>query len=259
MSKTMLTLFMGSFALAAVLVPSVPSAAQTQEIKSKPPMYSYVANWQVPRANWGDIDKVAAPINDVSQKALADGTAIGYGSDITLVHTADGETHDFWWSSMSMAGVIKAMEQARAASGTNSAALNNAKHWDEVFVSHYYNWKPGSFKGAYTRVAAYKLKADAPDDALDNLAQHFIVPILEKALADGTIVEYEIDTPAVHTEAPGMFDIVYIASAPEGFDKVQAAVSAGAKEHPLAGQSFSSVTDDSAHRDEWLRSDGAYK
>jgi hypothetical protein len=160
---------------------------------------------------------------------------------------------------MSMAGIIKAMEQARAASDSNSAALNNAKHWDEVYVSHYYNWKSGSFKGAYTRVAEYKLKADAPDDAVDSLAQHFIVPILEKALADGTIVEYEIDTAAVHTEAPGMFAIVYIAPAAEGLDKVQAAVSANAKEHPLAVQAFSSFTDDSAHRDEWLRSDGAYK
>ncbi len=259
MSKKLWTLFMGLCAFAAVLAPSVPAAAQTQEIKSKPPMYSYIANWQVPRANWDDIDKVAAPINDVSQKALADGTVIGYGSDINLVHTADGETHDFWWSSMSMAGVIKAMEQARATSGTSSAALNNAKHWDEVYVSHYYNWKSGSFKGAYTRVAEYKLKADAPDDALDNLAQHFIVPILEQALADGTIVEYEIDTPAVHTEAPGVFAIVYIAPVAEGLDKAQAAISAGAKEHPLAVQAFSSVTDDSAHRDEWLKSDGAYK
>lgn len=259
MSKRLFTLFMGLCALAAVLVPSVPSAAQSQETKSKPAMYSYVANWQIPRANWNDFDGAVGSSKSVLSKALADGTIVGYGSDINLVHTLDGETHDVWWSSMSMAGVIKAMELARGASDANSAALNNAKHWDEVFVSHYYNWKSGSFKSGYTRVAEYKLKADAPDDAVDSLAQHFVVPILEKALADGTIVEYEIDTPAVHTEAPGMFAIVYIASAPEGLDTVQAAISASAKEDALAVQAFGSFTDDSGHRDEWLKTEGAYK
>jgi hypothetical protein len=36
-------------------------------------------------------------------KALADGTIVGYGNDEDLVHQAYGETHDNWWSAMSMA------------------------------------------------------------------------------------------------------------------------------------------------------------
>jgi hypothetical protein len=233
--------------------------AQTQEVKPKAPMFSYVANWQVPRANWPEMDKVHAPVNDVLQKAMADGTIIGYGNDTNLVHQPDAETHDIWWSSMSMAGLIKALEQARAAADSNSAALNSAKHWDEVYVSRYYNWKSGPYKNAYTHVSIYKLKDDAPDDALDNLAQHLVVPLLEKALGDGTIVEYEIDTMAIHTEAPGLFAIVYLTPTPEGIDTVQGAVIQSIKDHPLSIQAFDSYTKESAHRDELYQSEGTYK
>jgi len=65
-------------------------------------------------------------------------------------------------------------------------------------------------KGGYTHVSLYKLKADAPDDAMNSLSEHFVAPGAGKLLADGTIVEYEIDEMAIHTAAPGTFIIVYI-------------------------------------------------
>ena len=107
---------------------------------------------------------------------------------------------------MSMAGLVKVLD--RLLSTEISASPNSAsptKHWDEVFVSHYYNWKPGTYKGTYVHVSEYKLKADAPDDAVDKLAQHLVVPILEKLVVDGTVTEYEIDEMAIHTSAPGTF------------------------------------------------------
>jgi len=259
MNRRFWTIFTGLCVLTTLMLFTASSNAQTQEVKPKPPMYSYVADWQVPRANWADMDKAKAPVNDVLQKAMADGSLIGYGSDINLVHTPDLETHDMWWSSMSMAGIIKALDQVRGAADTNSAALNNAKHWDEVYVSRYYNWKSGSYKNAYTHVSINKFKDDAPDDALDNLAQHLVVPILEKLLANGTVLEYEIDTMAIHTEAPGIFAIVYITPTPEGIDTVQAAVIQSGKDHPLGVQAFGSYTTDSAHRDELMKSEGQYK
>ncbi len=259
MNRRFWTIFTGLLGLTTLILCAIPAAAQTQEIKPKPPMFSYVANWQVPRANWPDMDKVAGSVNDVLDKAMADGTIIGHGSDVTLVHQPDAETHDEWWSSMSMAGIIKALDQARAAADANSAALNSAKHWDEVFVSRYYNWKSGPYKHAYTHVGMYRFKDDAPDDALDNLAQHVVVPILEKQIGDGTILEYEIDTMAIHTAAPGMFAIVYVTPTPEGIDTVQKAVIDSAKEHPLSFQAFDSYTKDSAHRDELYESEGTYK
>ena len=184
---------------------------------------------------------------------------MGYGTDINLVHELKSETHDVWWSSMSLAGIVTVLEQARGASDAGSAVLNSAKHWDEVFVSRYYNWKSGSYKNAYTRVASYKLKDDAPDDAVEMLSEHMIAPLLEKMVADGTVLEYEIDTMAIHTEAPGTFDIVYITAKPEGLDTVLASLREALKAQPLSGQAFGSMVVDAGHRDELLKSEGAYK
>ncbi|MGO8759301.1 MAG: hypothetical protein ACLQG3_14375 [Terracidiphilus sp.] len=258
MNKKMWSAFAGLCGVAALALGGV-SAAHAQEIKPKPPMYSYVANWQVPRANWPDVGKALQSANDVLAQAQADGIVVGHGTDTNLIHQLDAETHDLWWSTTSLANAVKALDRIHAASDPNSAALNASKHWDNLYVSHYYNWTSGSYKGAYTHVGVYKLKADAPDDALDTLAQQLIVPLLEKQLASGAIIEYEIDTLAIHTEAPGTFAVVYLTPTPEGLDTVQAAVHEAVKAAPLFGQAFDSVTDDSGHRDELLKSDGVYK
>lgn len=259
MSKMFRPVVAGLCAFTTITLFALSAGAQTQEIKPKPPMYSYIANWQVPRANWGDVTSAMAPVKTALDKALSDGTIVGYGNDTNLVHQPDAETHDVWWSSMSLAGVIKALDQIHASADTSNATLNNSKHWDEIFVSRYYNWKSGSYKGGYVHVSVYKFKADAPDDGLDNLAQHLMVPLLEKALSSGTIVEYEIDTMAVHTTAPGIFAVVYVTPTPEGIDTVQGAVMDAIKAHPLGVQAFGSMTDDSSHRDELYKGDGIFK
>jgi len=143
-------------------------------------------------------------------------------------------------------------------SGTPNAA-NPTKHWDEVYVSRYYNWKSGAYHNGYVHVSVYKFKADAPDDALDLLSQHMVVPVLEKLLAEGSIVEYEIDTQAIHTSAPGTFLIIYVTPTPEGLDTVNAATRANQKEHPLGVDAFGSFVDDSGHRDELLKGNGVFK
>jgi hypothetical protein len=194
------------------------------------------------------------------EKALANGTIVGFGSDINLVHTLDGETHDQWWSAMSMAGVINVLDQFYKNGNSTSPVLASAtKHWDEVYVSRFYNWHSGTIKDGYVHVSSYQLKPNAPDDALETLSKNLVVPLLEKLLAAGTIAEYEIDTQAIHTDAPGAFLIVYIAPNAEGLDKVDAAVGEALKSNPLGGSAFASMTDMSAHRDELVRTNATYK
>ncbi len=259
MNRRFWTMMTGLLGLIALALSVFPAAAQAPEVKEKPAMYSYVANWQIARAHWPDVDKVVAPVNDVLQKALDDGTLVGYGRDLTLVHQPDVETHDVWWSATSMAGLIKTLDRIHAAADTTSPVFNDAKHWDNVYVSHYYNWKPGPYKDAYTQASVYRLKDSAPDDALDNISEHLVVPVLEKLLADGTIIEYEIDTMAVHTSAPGEFIIVTLTPTPEGLDAVHAAIVTAVKAHPLGIEAFDADTDYSAHRDELYESEGTYK
>ena len=241
-------------------IATIAAYGQTPEVKEKPRMYTYVANWVIPRAQWPDMDKVIASTQVDFERAFADGTLIGYGNDTTLVHHEDGNTDDTWWSSMSMAGLVKVLEQVRKSANPAAPPLSTAtKHWDNIYVSRYYNWKKGSWKNVYTYESAYKLKADAPDDAVDQLSKNLIVPLMEKMLADGTIVEYEVDTQAVHTEAPGLFSIIYIAENAEALDKVNAAIRESFKANPMGGPEFASMVESSQHRDDLARTNATYK
>ena len=163
-------------AVAMIAVWAAPALAQ-DEPKEKPPMYSYLGNWSIPRAQWAEMEKAGAANEKILQKAMADGTIVGYGNDVNLVHTPDGETHDDWWSAMSMAGILNVLDKFYKSGSSTSPVLASAtKHWDNIFVSRYYNWHSGSYKGAYGRVAQYKLKSDAPNNAIDTLSKNLFVP-----------------------------------------------------------------------------------
>jgi len=238
---------------------TTPACAQ-DEPKEKPPMYSYVGFWSIPRAQWGEMEKGNAADQKVLDKALADGTIVGYGTDLALVHTADGTTHDDWWSAMSMAGLLNVLDKFYKSGTSTSPVLASAtKHADGIFVSRYYNWRPGSYKGAYTRVGYYKLKPDVPEHAIDTISKQMIVPLLEKLLADGSLIEYEIDTEAIHTEAPGAFWVDVISTGSEGLDKLNAALREAGKTSPLNGAAFDSMIDSAAHRDNLASSTVTYK
>ena len=247
-------------ALAIGAISIVPARAQTPEVKEKPPMYTYVSFWALPRAQWAEMEKANEADQKILEKALGSGAIVGYGEDVNLVHQSDGDTHDDWWSAMSMAGLLNVLDQFYKSGTATSPVLASAtKHWDGIFVSRYYNWHPGSWKGAYTHGSSYKLKSDAPDDAVEKLSKSLIAPLLEKLLANGTIFEYEVDTEAIHTEAPGTFWIFYISANAEGIDKTSAAVRDMLKTNPMAGPAFDSMTDFSAHRDYLARTSATYK
>src|ERR1700761_878154 len=249
---------LGVLGMAAVI--ATPAVAQTSEVKEKPPMYSYISNWDIPRAQWADMAKADEADRATLEKDLASGTIVGFGSDVNLIHSPDGETHDQGWSAMSMAGVIAVLEQFYKDGNSTSPVLSSAtKHWDELFVSRYYNWHSGPIKNGYTHVGLYKLKPDASDDAVETISKTLVVPLLEKQLAAGTIAEYEIDMQAIHTNSPGSFLIVYVATNAEGLDKVSAAVEEALKANPLGGAAFGSMTDQSGHRDELVRTNATYK
>ena len=248
-------------ALASLAAITAPARAQSAEVKEKPPMYTYESWWTIPRPRWGDMEKDNATSNQkVLAPALADGTVIGYGDDEYLVHTTDGFTHDNWWQANSIAGLMKVLDGFYKIGTPTSSVINSAtKHRDAVLVSRYYNWHAGSWKGAYGRASTYSLKADAPANAVETLSKSLFVPLLEKLLADGVIVEYEIDQETIHTESPNGFSIYVLAPTAGGLDKVNAAVAEAAKANPLGGSAFGSMVDFTQHRDELLRANATYK
>lgn len=242
----------------AIGVVATPLHAQSMEVKEKPAMYTYVANWQIPRAKWAEFEKPSAGGDKQLSQALSSGALVGYGTDKVEVHSAEGPTHDSFWSAMSMAGVLDMLDAL--GKGPPDPLLQTAtKHWDGIYVSHFYNWKSGTYKDAYTHVAYYKMKDNAPDDEVETVSKHFVVPLMEKLLADGSIIEYEVDEEAIHTESPSGFWVDYITPNSAGLDKVNAALGEALKGNTFAGPAFGAVTDSEVHRDYLSRSNVTYK
>lgn len=239
---------------------AAPVRAQTNEVKAKPPMYTYFANWAIPRARWAEMEKAGAANRKILDQAISSGTLVAYGSDVTLIHQAEGPTHDDWWSSMSMAGLLNVLDDFYKAGTATAPVLGSATmHSDAIYVTRFYNWRAGSWKGAYTHTALYRLKDDAPNDAVEMLSKNFIVPLLEKLLANGTILEYEVDEEAIHTESPNDFWVDFITPNAEGQDKVIAALHEATQSNPMFGPAFGSMVDSAPHRDYLLHSDVVYK
>jgi len=260
MKRRVWSVFAGVCVLAMTAVWAAPARAQMSEAKEKPPMYSYVSFWNIPRAQWAEMAKADEADRAILDKAVASGTLVGYGHDTNLVHQPDQPTHDGWWSATSLAGVLSVLEQFyKSGSATSPVLESSTKHWDAIYVSRHYNWHSGSWKGAYTHGSYYKLKADAPENAVETLSKGLLVPFFEKLLADGTIHEYEVDTEAIHTEAPGAFWIFYLATNAESLDKVNAALFETLKTNPLVGPAFGSMIDFTAHRDYLVRTNATYK
>jgi hypothetical protein len=245
---------------ACALAAATPVGAQTAEVKEKPPMYTYIGSFALPRAKWAEIEKQNASEQKVFDKALSGGRLVGYGTDVELVHSNDGYTHDSFWSSMSMAGVLGVLDDLEKAGPTTASVLTTAtKHDDGLLVSRYYNWKPTTVKGGYSHVAAYTLKDNAPDNAVDMISKSFGVPLFEKLLADGTILEYEIDEEQIHTEAPGRFWVVYLCKTADDLDKVNTALAGAFGASPFIGPALDTMVQSGTHRDYLSRTDAVYK
>jgi hypothetical protein len=236
-----------------------PAAAQTAEVKEKPPVYIYVANWAIPRAKWAEMEKSDSATDKLMEKALASGTLVAYASSETVVHENDGYTHGSWWSATSEAGLLNVLDQLSGSASTSAVLASATKHTDMILVTRYYNWKAGSFKRAFGHNSSYTLKADASSDALDTLSKSAFVPVLEKLLAEGSIIEYEIDREAIHTTSPDKLWVYYVTPNAEGLDKVNAALRENQKANPMIGPTLDSMIDFSGHRDGLERLTGALK
>ena len=128
-----------------------------------------------------------------------------------------------------------------------------------ILVSRYYNWHAGTWENAYVHVGIYKMRPDAPSDAVDTLSKNFFAPPLEKMLADGAIFEWETDTYADPKDSPGTFLIAYLSATQEGLDKANKAVQETLKSRPMRGPVFESLVDVAASSDVVVRSYAVYK
>jgi hypothetical protein len=249
--------------LAVLGMTAALAGEQTVEVKERPPLYRYVSYWTFPRARWAELDKNNAAGNQkILAPALADGTLVAYGDDENQVHSAESFTHYNWWQANSIAGLMKVLDAFHKDGGSNSPlVVSSTKHWDQIYISRFYNWKAGSWKGAYGYAGTYKLKPDAPDadDAVRTLSS-FYVPVFEKMLADGTIVEYEIDREMIHTtDSRAQLHFSFVMVSAEGLDKFNAALGAALDANSLIGPAFGSMMVNFTPQADFVQVNATYK
>jgi len=228
------------------------SAKAQSASAEKPPVYTYVSEWTVPRAMWADFKKEEDADIDNMKKAMAEGTLVSFGSFAVLNHREGEPTHGSWFSATSMANLMKVLEGLRNAPGATSPVLAASKHWDYILSSTHYNGHSGTFTNGYLRVARWPAKAGSndPDGKILNAT---IVTILEKLFAEGALHSYTIDQENIHSEDPGTRFMVFVANGAEGLDKFNAAITSMAKSDPALGAAYGTLVDSHGHRDTLAR------
>src|SRR6476620_1909341 len=146
------------FSLICILAAAVPSLAQSAA-REKSPVYTYVAQWAVPRAQWPDMTKADELDRPVLDKLVADGTLTGYGAYTNLIHQEGEPTHGTWFSATSEGNLLKALEAIYAQPGLVTAPVQGAsKHWDQILTGDVYGSKAGNSKDGYLTWSSWQIK-----------------------------------------------------------------------------------------------------
>jgi hypothetical protein len=204
--------------LAVMLVP-----AALPQMEPAPIVYTYVSQFQVPRAHWAayaeDTEKTFVPI---VEKLSADGTLVGWSTFEHVVHTPEGYTHGAAWSSNTISGLMKVLDEIRKGA-PRPAQIAATKHEDLLMQSTMYH--VGSGTPAYARVICSQAKADKPEGYAAALKK-YLVPTFEEQLKKGVATFYGVDEQYVNTGAQSTRCLVIDYPNAEGMDKWAAAINA---------------------------------
>src|SRR5579864_4666887 len=205
-----------AFVLAVMLVP-----AALPQTESTPIVYTYVSQFQIPRANWAayseDTEKSFVP---VVEKSLADGAILNWSTFEQVVHTPDGFTHGAAWSSTSLAGLMKVLDEVRK-NGPRPGQIAATRHEDYLMQSTMY--RGGSGTPAYLRVVCSNAKADKPE-AYTAMLKKMLVPTFDEQIKAGAATYYGVDEQYVNNGAPSTRCLVMTYPSAEGMDKWATAI-----------------------------------
>jgi hypothetical protein len=218
MNRRLIGVVVGLILVAVALVRSPIAFSQ---MDPAPTVYTYVSQFQVPRANWAayaeDTEKTAVPI---LEKLTADGTIVSWSTFETVIHTPDGYTHGAAWSSTTISGLMKVLDEIRK-SGPRPGQIAATKHEDLLMQTLMYNM--GSGTPAYLRGVCSMAKADKPESFTTTLKK-LLVPTFEEQLKKGVATYYGVDQQYVNTGAPSLRCVIITYPNAEGMDKWAAAI-----------------------------------
>jgi len=241
-----------SLAVFCLLV-AAPLVGQAQQQES--PVYTYVAEWSIPRDKWGDFtagfEKDSRPI---LERMTAGGTLVDWGSFSTVVHLPNEATHGIWWSSTSQAGIERARQELLKVA-PNPALLAATMHRDyhQRSLTHQAKPTPTGAVSGYLLVSSSQVQP-AKGQQWRELWDKYSKPTYDELLANGAILYYALQVEQVHTNDPGLRYVVVITPNAEGLDKVTETFRAmGEKRGPVEnrsiGAAFADVTVAGMHRD----------
>ncbi len=220
--------------LAVMLVP-----AALPQMEPTPTVYTYVSQFQIPRANWAqyseDTEKSFVP---VVEKSLADGTILSWSTFEQVIHTPEGYTHGAAWSSNTIAGLMN---------GPRPGQIAATKHEDLLMQTRMYHG--GSGTEAYLRVVCSLAKADKPE-GYTAMLKKLLVPTFEEQVKKGVATYYGVDEQYVNTSAPSLRCVVITYPNAEGMDKWATAISTTmSKWSPAERAEFAGATVPDSRRD----------
>jgi hypothetical protein len=199
----------------------VPAAVSQME--SAQPVYTFVSQFQVPRANWpAYAEETQKSIVPILEKLTADGTISSWSTFEHLVHTPEGYTHGAAWSSGTISGLTKVLDEVRKA-GPRPGQIAATKHEDLLMQTRMY--QAGSGTEAYFRVICSNTKPDKPE-LYTAMMKKLLIPTFEEQLKSGTASYWGVDEQYVNTGTPSTRCVVITYPNAEGMDKWAAAINA---------------------------------
>lgn len=233
--------------LLATLI-TVPIAFSQME-QTQPVVYTYVSQFQVPRATWAqyseNTEKSFVPI---VERMVADGTILSYSTFEMVVHTPEGYTHGAAWSSSSIAGLMKVLDELRKA-GPQPGQVAATKHEDYLMQTTMYVAGSGSGTPAYLRVVCQNAKPDKPQEYTAVLRK-YLWPMFEDQFKKGVASYVGLDSQYVNNMAPSVRCLVITYPSADSMDKWAAAVNASfAKMSAADREAFFGTTVTDSRRD----------
>jgi hypothetical protein len=204
------------FVLVVMLVP-----AAIPQTESTPIIYTYVSQFQIPRANWAayseDSEKSIIP---VLEKSVTDGSILSWSTFEQVVHTSDGYTHGAAWSSTSIAGLMKVLDEVRK-KGPRPGQIAATKHEDLLMQTRMYH--NGTGEPTYLRGVCSSAKPDKPENYAAMLKK-LLFPTFEEQLKKGVATYYGLDEQYVNTSAPSTRCLIINYPNAESIDKWATAI-----------------------------------
>jgi hypothetical protein len=213
--------------------------------------YTYVSHWAVPRSDWAAFEQQEKSTEAIMRKLVGDGTIVAWGILAERVHQEDGYTHSDFFTATSRANLLKALETVWG-SATSSGFVAATKHFDEFLHTIAHGGNPVSNATGYLRVTEWQARPGA-DHALQGYVLNQIKPVLDKDVANGTILMYNFDEEDVHSHPPGLYALAIFFPDGAAIDKFFAEIAAAGKQDPTVGEVIDNLTVAKAHRDSFNR------